>query len=211
MRTHVFGPDEADAVAALLRGGGIAAIPTDTVYGLAAHPVHPTAIDQLFIAKRRPREKAIPVLISSTAALDLLGIDVSDAVLRLAAAFWPGPLTMVLHRRSTSGDQLPTVAVRIPALELARQVIEAAGGALAVTSANISGAGNTTTAAAVLAQLDGRIDAILDGGPCPGGVESTIVDVTALPIRVLRQGGLPVPALAAIVPLRRDGSLDPTA
>lgn len=201
MRDQFLGPERIDEAARILRGGGIVAFPTDTVYGLAAHPDHLRAIQQLFIAKQRPPEKAIPLLLADASDLALVANDLSDEALRLARAFWPGALTIVVPRRVPLPDAPDTVGVRVPALDVARNLIRAAGGALAVTSANISGGENTVTAAEVAAQLGGRIDAILDGGRCPGGVASTVVDATSRPIRVLRQGDISLEQLRAVVPV----------
>lgn len=201
MDTQIFGPGDVWQLAELLLRGGVAAFPTDTVYGVAAHPSYPEAVEQLFIAKQRPLDKAIPILLADLADVERVAERPGRAALTLAEAFWPGALTIVVPRRRQRPDDLPTVAVRIPALELARDIIRAAGGSLAVTSANISGGPDCSTAQAVLAQLGGRIDALLDGGPCPGGVASTVVDATREPVRVLRSGGVPVEALRRIIPI----------
>ncbi len=185
--------------AALLLQGGIVALATDTVYGLAAHPGHPTALARLFEAKERPIDKAIPILIADLVGLDSVIRDRSTDAMRLASAFWPGALTIVFWRKELKDDEPNTVAVRMPALDLARTLIRSAGGALAVTSANLSGHQNCTTAAEVLVQLGGRIDAIVDGGTCPGGVESTVVDATCAPVRILRVGAISRVDLEAVV------------
>jgi L-threonylcarbamoyladenylate synthase len=199
MHEQLLSPGRVDVAARYLLAGGIVAFPTDTVYGLAAHPDHPEAVARLFVAKRRPPEKAIPILLADALDLDRVADAPSAAAVQLANAFWPGALTLVVPRRRTRSDDLPTVAVRVPALELARTLIRAAGGALAVTSANISGGPNTTTADEVVAQLDGRIEAVVDGGRCPGGIESTVIDTTQSPMKVLRRGALDVEAIRAIV------------
>lgn len=199
MVDQFLGPDQLAEAAAILLGGGIVAFPTDTVYGLAAHLERPLAIQQLFVAKRRPPEKAIPLLLADASDLSLVAKDVGEDALALARHFWPGALTIVVPRRVSVDGAPDTVGVRVPALDLARALIRAAGGALAVTSANVSGGDNTTTAEEVAAQLGGRVDAILDGGPSPGGVASTVVDATARPVRVLRLGGIPLARLRDVV------------
>jgi L-threonylcarbamoyladenylate synthase len=196
-----FTADRVGEAAAILLRGGIVALPTDTVYGLAAHPDFPEAIRRLFVAKERPPEKAIPLLLADPDDLLKVAADPSDAAFALARALWPGALTIVVPRRVPVEDAPPTVGVRVPDLPIARDLIRAAGGALAVTSANISGGENTVTAEEVQAQLGGRIDAIIDGGECPGGVASTVVDATTSPVRVLRQGGISLDRLRSIVAL----------
>jgi len=197
----VLTPDALDRARDLLLQGGIVVFPTDTVYGVGALPSLPDAVARLFVAKNRPEDKAIPYLIADVADLDRVGIDITAAARRLAERFWPGGLTIVVERRELRGDLPPTVAVRLPALPLARDLIRAAGGVLAVTSANISGGSNCSTAEEVLAQLAGRVDAVIDGGRCPGGTESTVVDATAEAVRVLRVGAVSPAALAEIVEL----------
>jgi L-threonylcarbamoyladenylate synthase len=202
MLNQLLSPEDASVAVELLLKGGIVAFPTDTVYGLAAHPSFPDAIDRLFTAKKRPIDKAIPVLLAEVADLEGLSAGLTTSARALAHEFWPGPLTIVVARRPTEGFPA-TVAVRIPDHELARAIIHAAGGALAVTSANISGGPNCTTAQQVLEQLAGSINAIVDGGDCPGGIESTVVDATQEQVRVLRSGAIPPHRLSACVPLEQ--------
>ena len=190
-----------------LRAGEVVAIPTDTVYGLAAAIDRPDAIDRLYAIKGRPAEKAIPVLIADIGDVYRLTPNFSARAAHLARTFWPGALTMVLPARpelpqgvtTVTGDGVLTVAVRVPDDELARGIIAAAGGALAVTSANRSGA-----APAVEAREVNRLGLaepllIVDGGRAPGGVPSTIVAVTAEAFEVLREGAIPASAIAAAV------------
>lgn len=200
MNTQLLTPDRLADAAALLRQGAVVAIPTDTVYGVAADAADREAIARLFEAKRRPLDKAIPLLVDEPGGLDLVASSVPAAARALAARFWPGALTIIVPRRREREDDLPTVAVRMPDHALARELIRLAGGRLPVTSANISGEPPATTAHEVLQQLDGRIAAVLDGGPCPGGVASSIVDVCVEPPRLLRLGGLPAEALRTVLP-----------
>jgi L-threonylcarbamoyladenylate synthase len=200
MDTQLLSAERLDVAAALLRQGAVVAIPTDTVYGVAADASSPEAIARLFEAKRRPLDKAIPLLVDEASGLDLVASSVPEAARVLAARFWPGALTIVVPRRRERVDDLPTVAVRMPDHALARELIRLAGGRLAVTSANISGEPPATTAAEVLHQLGGRIAAVIDGGPCPGGVASSIVDVSTAPPQLLRPGGLSVEALRTVLP-----------
>ena len=178
--------------AALLRAGDLVAFPTDTVYGVGALAWQPSAVAKLYHAKLRSAGKAIPVLLADPGDLPLVGRDLSHDALRLAARFWPGPLTIVVLRSASIPDEVTaggdSVAVRVPNHALALALIRAAQGPLAATSANLSGERSPVTAAEVEAQLGGRIAMILDGGSCPGGVASTVVDMTGGAPRVLRPG-----------------------
>jgi L-threonylcarbamoyladenylate synthase len=190
--------------AELLRGGELVAFPTDTVYGVAAVADQPGAVARLYVAKGRPPEKAIPILLADVQDLDAIVEQVSDRVRRLVARFWPGGLTLILPKSNAvpaAVSPTPNVAVRLPDLLLTRQTIAAVGTPLAVTSANQSGQPSTRTAAGVLAQLGGRIAAIVDGGTCPGGVPSTILDCTIDPPRVLRIGAIPLETLRQVTPI----------
>jgi L-threonylcarbamoyladenylate synthase len=201
MTDLVLEAQDLERAAEVMRLGGIVAFPTDTVYGVGALPGNADAVARLFTAKDRPLDKAIPYLISEAGDLALVAHDVSRAAFDLAWSFWPGALTIVVPRLDQGNGLPPTVAVRVPNLGLTRDLIRLAGGVLAVTSANRSGGPNCTTAAEVLAQLSGRIDAILDGGSCPGGTESTVVDASVDPVRVLRVGAVTPDQLRAVVEL----------
>lgn len=177
----------------VLRAGNLVAFPTDTVYGLAAGVFLPEGIDRLFEAKARSASKAIAVLIGEIDHLELLTTGLTPSARRLAEQFWPGALTLVIPKRADlpgNLSPLPTVGVRMPDHAFARSLMREAG-PLATSSANISGETNTLTAQQVLEQLDGKIPLILDGGPVPGGVPSTVVDCTQEPPQILRQGALP--------------------
>lgn len=168
------------------------AFPTDTVYGVGAIAWDAVAVGKLYAAKLRSPDKAIPILLADPADLALVARDLTPAAVRIAERFWPGPLTLVVPRSERVPDAVTaggdTVAVRVPAHDLARALIRAAGAPLATTSANLSGRPSPVTAAEVAAQLQGRIAMILDGGPCPGGVPSTVVDLTAGRPVILRPG-----------------------
>ncbi len=183
-------PEAIPTALAILNAGGTVAFPTDTVYGLAADAFDPVAIAKLFSIKGRQPNQAIAVLIGHPDQLGLVTQSPSQAAQRLAGKYWPGALTLVVARHPDLPDilsPLPTVGVRIPDHPLALALLQAAG-PLAVTSANLSRQANTTTAEEVLAQLDGRVDLVLDGGKTPGGVPSTVVDMTGESPVVLRQG-----------------------
>ena len=174
----------------ILRNGGLVAFPTDTVYGVGALAFNGTAVESIYIAKDRPIEKAIPVLIWDQDDMEKVGMDIPEIAYRLASRFWPGPVTCVIPKQQTLPESVSatnTVGVRVPDHETARALLRAAG-PMAVTSANISGRPSPSTAQEVLAQLGGRIDLIIDGGTTPGGVPSTLVDCTGEDIKILREG-----------------------
>lgn len=192
-------PDGIAQAADLLRKGGLVAFPTETVYGLGGDARSDHAVARIFAAKGRPRFNPLIVHLPDAAAAR--GLAVFDARAdALAAQFWPGPLTLVLPLRAGSGLSglvtagLPTVALRVPAHPVARALLQVFGGPLAAPSANPSGRVSPTRAAHVIEGLGGRIDAVIDGGPCAVGVESTIVGLDGA-ARLLRPGGVPVEAL----------------
>ncbi|HAL15247.1 MAG TPA: threonylcarbamoyl-AMP synthase [Anaerolineaceae bacterium] len=185
----------------VLQNGGLVAFPTDTVYGLAADPFNPAAIERLYAAKERDMSKAIAVLVGAVEQLAQITPGLSTQAEALAARFWPGALTLVVSRRAELPAQLsalPTIGVRMPDHSFALNLLQASG-PLATTSANRSGADNPLTAADVLDQLGGRIELVLDGGTCPGGVPSTVVDCTISDVRVLREGAISVEAIRAVL------------
>ena len=187
--------------AALLRAGELVSFATETVYGLGADATDDMAVARIFEAKGRPRFNPLIVHLPDLRAVQAVAVLEGDA-LRLAEAFWPGPLTLVLPRRDEAGLSrlvsagLASVAVRVPDHALARQVLAETGRPVAAPSANPSGKISPTEAAHVLAGLDGRIAAVLDGGACVVGVESTIVGFAPEPV-LLRPGGLPAEAVEA--------------
>ncbi len=187
--------------AALLRDGELVSFPTETVYGLGADATNETAVARIFVVKGRPRFNPLIVHLPDVAAVQAVALLEGDA-LRLADAFWPGPLTLVLPRREAGGLSrlvsagLPSVAVRVPDHALARRLLAETGRPVAAPSANPSGRISPTEADHVLAGLGGRIAAVVDGGPCTVGVESTIVGFAPDPV-LLRPGGLPVEAIEA--------------
>lgn len=195
MQTEILPGSSNEAIARALRvlkAGGLVAFPTDTVYGVGTLAFDGIAIESIYLAKDRPLEKAIPVLIGDVADLEKVGVDVPEVVRRLAARFWPGPLTLLIPKRADLPEAVSTTAtvgVRIPNHEMARALLRAAG-PMAVTSANISGRQSPVTAQAVFEQLGGRIPLIIDGGRTPGGIPSTLVDCTTAELKILREGPL---------------------
>ena len=192
------------AIAAeIITKGGLVAIPTETVYGLGANGLDEAAVAKIFEAKGRPQDNPLILHVADISDMERFCHSIPKAAYDLADAFWPGPLTLVLPardivpKRTTGG--LSTVAVRCPDCEVTRQIIRLAGIPLAAPSANISGKPSTTTAEHVLHDHNGKIDAIVDGGPCRVGVESTIVDLTDDRPRLLRPGGIGPEELIAVL------------
>lgn len=187
------------AAAAALRAGGIVVYPTETFYGLGALASDGAAIERLVRAKLRPEGKPLPLLAADAAQVDAVAVLAGDAA-RLAAALWPGPLTLVLPARpglhaAIAGEG--TVGIRVPGSEVARALAAAAGGAIVSTSANPSGGPPPADVAALDASLRGRVDHVLDGGPTPGGLPSTVVLVEPGGVRLLRPGAVPLEAVTA--------------
>jgi L-threonylcarbamoyladenylate synthase len=204
-RLSTLGVDEAvlEEAARCLQGGGLVAFPTDTLYGLAAVASQERAVQRLFEAKERPRDRPLPVFVASSADVDGVATEASPAARRLMEAFWPGGLTLVLRRhprfRSLALAGGDTVAVRVPAHPVALELLRRVGEPLTGTSANLSGRPGPRTAEEVRRQLGDRVDLIVDGGRCPGGVESTVVDCTVDPPRVLREGAVSVEWVTAVL------------
>ena len=215
--TTLLQPDPAGIAEAarLLLGGQLVAFGTETVYGLGADATNNTAVAAIFDAKGRPHFNPL-ICHYPTPAAAFEHVEAPPAAQTLADAFWPGPLTLVLPRRVTcpvallAGAGLETLAVRVPAQPTALALLRAVARPVAAPSANRSGQVSPTTAAHVLAGLEGRIAAVLDTGPCPVGVESTVVDLAAGPPCLLRPGGVPVEAIEALLgPIGR--SITPAA
>lgn len=190
--------------AAVIRAGGLVAFPTETVYGLGANALDERAVARIFHAKERPANDPIIAHIASVQQLDALARHVPPVAYALAQRFWPGPLTLVVWRRSIVPANLSagrdTVAVRMPSHPVALALIAAAGVPIAAPSANRFSRPSPTTAAHVLDDLAGRIDLVLDGGPTLVGVESSVVDLTVDPPALLRPGGVTVAALRELLP-----------
>lgn len=189
--------------AALLRQGRLVAFPTETVYGLGANALDARAVRAIFEAKGRPAWDPLIVHVTSRAMLDRVAGRLPDGFDRLAVHFMPGPLTVLVDRSRAVPDEVtagrPTVAVRMPAHPVAHALIDAAGVPVAAPSANRFGHTSPTTAAHVLADLDGRIDAVVDAGPTRVGIESTVLDITVDPPQILRAGGVSREALEAVI------------
>ena len=207
MKTIVFHPETDNTAiqqaAAILRHGGLLGIPTETVYGLGANALDETAVLHIFEAKGRPQDNPLILHVPDADWLELYCHDIPPVAYTLAERFWPGPLTMILPRRDivplrTTGG-LETVGVRCPNHPMTLAIIREAGIPVAAPSGNTSGRPSPTTAQHMLEDMDGKINGIVDGGPCSVGVESTIIDLTVTPPRLLRPGGLPLEALEEVL------------
>jgi L-threonylcarbamoyladenylate synthase len=200
MKTKIISSEEPNALAFaldVLNHHGTVVFPTDTVYGLGGLAFDPEAIERLFVVKGRQHSQAIAVLLGRAGDLELIADHPNPAAQKLGQAFWPGPLTLVVPRHPNVPDALSplqTIGVRIPDHPFALKLLQTAG-PMAVTSANLSGQANTMTAGEALAQLDGRVHLILDGGRTPGGVPSTVVNTLEDPIEILRKGPIKKSAL----------------
>ena len=226
MKTRLLSPNEIDIAAGIIKNGGLVGIPTETVYGLGANGLNPMAVRSIFQAKGRPQDNPLILHIPDPSWLEIYCQDIPEEAWRLAKRFWPGPLTMILKcKRRTQSELeelkngpvcsqthlgphiipdvvtagLDTVGMRCPAHSMCRAIIEAAGVPVAAPSGNTSGKPSPTTAQHMLDDMEGKIDAILDGGDCQVGVESTIVDLTCRPPRLLRPGGVPLEQLRDVL------------
>ena len=193
--------DDIPAAAAVIRSGGLVAVPTETVYGLAGNGLNEEAVCRIYEVKGRPSVKPLSLMVHDATALERYGIDVPVQAMVLVDRFWPGPLTIVVRARPeiptivlAGGD---TVGLRCPDHPLTLELLRACNVPLAAPSANPSGSPSPKTARQVLSYFDGKIDCVIDGGPCGIGKESTIVDMSTLPFRILRPGALPAFEIAA--------------
>ncbi len=206
MKTQILSAhhgDTAPIAAQIIKDGGLVAIPTETVYGLGANGLDPDAVAKIFAVKGRPQDNPLILHVADAQEIEKFCRDIPKSAYDLAAAFWPGPLTMVLPARdcvpSCTTAGLPTVAVRCPDCAVTREIIRLSGVPIAAPSANLSGKPSTTTAEHVLHDHNGKIQAVVDGGPCRVGVESTIVDLTEDRPRLLRPGGITPEQLVAVL------------
>lgn len=193
-------PDALERAVQALRRGEVIAFPTDTVYGVGAHAFLPDAVRRLYEVKRRPLHVPIPLLLPDAQALTQLCEEIPPLTWEIAAHFWPGALSLVLRRSSLVPDIVTaggsTVAVRVPDYPWVRELCRRLGAPLAATSANRHREAEPVTAAEVQAALGGLISLILDGGPCPGGIPSTVLDLTLSPPAILRRGPITAEQLA---------------
>ena len=203
MKTKRLTSKDVKQAAEIIRSGGLLGIPTETVYGLGANGLDENAVKAIFEAKGRPQDNPLILHVPDESWLERYCEDIPAVAYELTARFWPGPLTMILKRKDNVPDVvtagLPTVGMRCPDCAVTREVISLADVPVAAPSGNASGRPSPTTAEAMLEDMDGKIEAILDDGPCSVGVESTIVDLTAEPPRLLRPGGVTLEELEEVL------------
>jgi len=194
-------PGAIEMASELIAQGGVVAIPTDTVYGVAASLSHPDALRRIYEIKGRDRAKPLPILVSSTESLARLVPEIDPDIALLLNLYWPGPLTVVLESSTGMPAEVrasdDTIGVRLPNHMLAIELIERAGGAVACTSANISGHDPAASAQDVLATLGPALDGVVEGGIAPGGVPSTVIRIAGGEILTLREGPIPIEHIRA--------------
>ena len=194
---------ELDAAVHFLCEGGVAAIPTDTLYGLAADAFNSDAIERVFAIKERPEGMALPVLLSDVEQLSIVALEAPQAVRILAEVYWPGPLTLIVRRaealppRLTAGQA--TVAVRVPAHPVPRELARRLRRPITGTSANISGAPDPQSLDELRRQVGERVDCVVNAGPAPAGTASTMVDLTGDTPKLIREGAIPFSEIAGIL------------
>ncbi len=203
MNTQRLTQADAALAAEILRQGGLVGIPTETVYGLGANGLDPEAVSHIFQAKGRPQDNPLILHIPEASWLERYCKEIPLTAYQLAQAFWPGPMTMILKRKDIVPDVvtagMDTVGMRCPSHPLCREIIALAQVPVAAPSGNTSGRPSPTTAEHMLEDMNGKIDAIVDGGPCSVGVESTIIDLTCQPPRLLRPGGITLEQLESVL------------
>ena len=187
-------PEALKKAAGVIKKGGLVAFPTETVYGLGADYKNKKAVERLYKVKDRPKDKPFTAHIANLDELEALGCEIDDSLRKIIEAFWPGPLTLIF--KTSRGEK---VGVRMPANKFARDFISICGVSLAAPSANISGRRPPRRAEDVLRDLDGKIEMLLDGGPAEIGIESTVMDVSVRPYRILRPGAVDGARIAGVV------------
>ena len=194
---------EIDLALRLLQDGGVVAIPTDTLYGLAADALNPVAIEKVFAIKERPEGLALPVLLADPEQLHQVADVVPDQLRAVAEAFWPGAMTLIIKRKRSLPPRLtagnPTVAVRVPDHPVPRELARGLGRPITGTSANISGAADPKTLGELRKQVGDRVDLLVASGPVPAGSASTIVDLSGDGPRLISEGAVPFEKIAALL------------
>ena len=203
METKYLTQTDLPLAAEIIRRGGLVGIPTETVYGLGANGLDAEAVSHIFAAKGRPKDNPLILHIADVSWLERYCKDIPLTAYKLAEAYWPGPMTMILPRKDMVPDVvtagLDTVGMRCPSHPMCHELIRLADVPIAAPSGNTSGRPSPTTADHMREDMDGKIDAIVDGGPCSVGVESTIIDLTCTPPRLLRPGGISLEQLRAVL------------
>lgn len=197
-------PQSTEIARDFLLAGGVVAVPTDTVYGIACLVDKRESIQRLYAIKERNRIKAIPVLVGSLEQISQVAASVPSAAQMLSDYFWPGALTLVLKKHPDLPIELTsysTVGLRMPNYEWLRSLLQSCG-PLATTSANISGQPSLSDAQEVLNALNGRVNLLIDGGTCVGGIPSTVIDCTLTPVKILREGEIPEQAIRRVLAMR---------
>jgi L-threonylcarbamoyladenylate synthase len=193
-RPHKALQEQVNTAVSILRGGGVVAIPTDTLYGLAAHALNNAAVERVFQLKGRPKGMALPLLLAEPEEVSRYAVDVPEVAWALAERFWPGALTLVLKKADIVSDLvsggMDTVALRVPDHWVPRYIIRDLGAAITGTSANLSGRPSLMTAQAVRDEFGDKLDMVIDVGQATGGVASTVLDLTGERPRILRQGSV---------------------
>lgn len=201
-------PDAVECAARLLRMGDPVCFPTDTVYGIGVDASQPQAVERLYEIKERPLRLPIPLLLWDVTLLETVCTDVPPMAWKLAMSFWPGGLSLVLRRSAAVPDVVtsggPTVAVRVPDHKWVRELCRELDAPLAATSANLHGGPSPVTADDVRNALGGKVPLIIDGGPCAGGVASTVLDLTVTPPALLRAGAVGLQELGQVADLQLD-------
>lgn len=209
-RISILAPGALEQAAEQLCQGKLVAFPTDTVYGVGAHGLLGEAVAGLYSLKERPTHLPIPLLLSEAGKMEDVCIEIPAVAWQIAERFWPGGLSLVLYRSPTVPDRVtaggPTVAVRVPDHPLVQTLCRQINAPLAATSANLHGQPPPVTADGVQAMLEGHIPLLLDGGSCPGGIASTVLDLTVWPPSILRVGPVEAEQLADLVPLTPPGT-----
>ncbi len=206
MKTLLIKDNDMTAAAVIIQSGGLVGVPTETVYGLAADGLNASAVLKIYDVKGRPETKPINLLVSGMADVELFCRDIPDAAYALAEKFWPGPLTIVLKKKDNVPDIVTaggdTVGVRCPDHPKTLALIKLAGVPLASPSANLSGQTSPKSAKDVRTVFDGKIDAVVDGGPCQVGIESTIVGLATDEPVLFRLGGLPAEEIEQVLGMK---------
>lgn len=189
--------------AEILRSGGILAYPTETFYGLGAAASSPAAVEKIFEIKGRHQQNPIPLIIGDTSMLACLVEDIPEKARLLMEKFWPGPLTLVFRASATVNPALTggtgKIGIRLSSHPLARALSREIAGAITATSANLTGASECVSAQEVISSLEDRVQAVVDGGPTPGGKGSTVIDISSSPPRIFRYGTVPAEAIERIL------------